>query len=83
MAIHTLHTLGIGVLSTQALATASLTVLQPIRGGARSLSDLKLLALPRLAAERIGVKDLIRQRGLVLEQGRPIDQSASTLARAY
>ena len=37
-----------------------------MRGGARSLSDLKLLELQRLAAESIGVKDLIRQRGLVL-----------------
>lgn len=58
----------------QALATASLTVLQQIRGGARSLSDLKLLELQRLAAESIGVKDLIRQRGLVLEQGQLIKE---------
>lgn len=34
----------------QALATASLTTLQQIRGGARSLSDAKLLELQRLAA---------------------------------
>jgi transposase len=34
----------------QALATASLTTLQQIRGGARSLSDVKLLELQRLAA---------------------------------
>ena len=35
----------------QALATASLTTLQQIRGGARSLSDAKLLELQRLAAQ--------------------------------
>jgi transposase len=34
----------------QALATASLTTLQQIRGGARSLSDAKLLEVQRLAA---------------------------------
>jgi transposase len=51
-----------------ALATASLTTLQQLRGGARSLSDAKLLELQRLAAQSIGVKDLARQRGLVLEQ---------------
>src|SRR6266849_8372301 len=52
----------------QALATASLTTLQQIRGGARSLSDAKLLELQRLAAQSIGVKDLARLRGLLLEQ---------------
>jgi transposase len=52
----------------QSLATASLTVLQEIRGGARSLSDAKLLELQRLAAQSIGIKEIARQRGLVLEQ---------------
>ena len=58
----------------QALATASFTALQQIRGGARSLADAKLVELQRLAAESIGSKDLIRQRGLVLEQGQLIKE---------
>lgn len=58
----------------QALVTASFTTLQHIRGGARSLSDLKLLDLQRWAAESIGVKTPIRQRGLVLEQGQLIKE---------
>jgi transposase len=58
----------------QALATASLTTLQQIRGGARSLSDAKLLELQRLAAQSIGTKDLARQRGLVLEQTQLIKE---------
>ncbi len=58
----------------QALATASLTTLQQIRGGARSLSDAKLLELQRLAAQSIGAKDLARQRGLVLEQTQLIKE---------
>lgn len=57
-----------------ALATASLTTLQQLRGGARSLSDAKLLELQRLAAHSIGVKDLARQRGLVLEQTQLIKE---------
>ena len=58
----------------QAFATASLTTLQQIRGGARSLSDAKLLELQRLAAQSIGVKDLARQHGLVLEQTQLIQE---------
>jgi transposase len=58
----------------QSLATASLTVLQEIRGGARSLSDAKLLDLQRLAAQSIGVKEIARQRGLVLEQTQLIKE---------
>lgn len=58
----------------QALATTSLTTLQQIRGGARSLSDAKLLELQRLAAQSIGTKDLARQRGLVLEQTQLIKE---------
>ena len=58
----------------QALATASLSTLQQIRGGARSLSDAKLLELQRLAAQSIGVKDLARQHGLVLEQTQLIQE---------
>ncbi|MGO8949729.1 MAG: IS110 family transposase [Ktedonobacterales bacterium] len=58
----------------QALATASFTALQQIRGSARSLADAKLVELQRLAAESIGSKDLIRQRGLVLEQGQLIKE---------
>src|SRR5690349_13890906 len=41
----------------QALATASFTSLQEIRGKARSLSDAKLVELQRLAAQSIGIKD--------------------------
>jgi Transposase IS116/IS110/IS902 family len=55
-----------------ALATASLTTLQQLRGTARSLSDAKLLQRQRLAAESIGTKDLVRQRTRVLEQSQLI-----------
>lgn len=58
----------------QALTTASLTTLQQLRGGARSLSDAKLLELQRLAAQSIGAKELARQRGLVLEQTQLIEE---------
>jgi transposase len=51
-----------------ALATASFTTLQQLRDRARSLSDAKLLDLQRLAVDSIGMKDLARQRSLVLEQ---------------
>jgi transposase len=51
-----------------ALATASLSTLQHLRGGAHVLSDAKLVALQRLAADSIGAKDVARQRSLVLEQ---------------
>jgi transposase len=55
-----------------ALATASFTALTQIRGDAHSLSDAKLVEVQRLAAQSIGIKDLGRQRGLVLEQGQLI-----------
>lgn len=58
----------------QALATASFTSLQEIRGKARSLSDAKLVELQRLAAQSIGIKDLKRLRGLVLEQGQLVKE---------
>lgn len=58
----------------QAVATASFTTLQEIRGGARSLSDAKLLELQDLAAQSIGIKDVARLRGLVLEQGQLIKE---------
>ncbi len=51
-----------------ALAAASLSALQEARGKARMLSDAKLLGLQHLAAQSIGTKDLLRQRGLLLEQ---------------
>jgi transposase len=51
-----------------ALATASFSALQEVRGKTRQLSDAKLLDLQRLAAQSIGTKDLLRQRGLLLEQ---------------
>jgi transposase len=58
----------------QALATASLTTLQQIRGGARCLSDAKLLELQGLAAQSIGIQEVARVRGLVLEQGQLIKE---------
>lgn len=51
-----------------ALAAASLSALQEVRGKTKLLSDAKLLDLQRLAARSIGTKDLLRQRGLLLEQ---------------
>ncbi|GHO60569.1 hypothetical protein KSB_90440 [Ktedonobacter robiniae] len=39
-----------------------------IRGKAYVLSDAKLIELQQLAAQSIGTRDLLRQRGLVLEQ---------------
>src|SRR6266851_5675158 len=58
----------------QATATASFTTLQEIRGGARSLSNAKLQELPALAAQSIGIKDVARLRGLVLEQSQLIKE---------
>jgi transposase len=54
--------------SAQALARAGFAVLQDVRGNTRSLSDGKLVELQRLAGQSIGIKDVNRQRGLVLEQ---------------
>jgi transposase len=54
--------------SPYALATASLAALQDVRGTNRSLSDGKLVQLQCLAGQSIGIKDVNRQRGLVLEQ---------------
>jgi hypothetical protein len=51
-----------------ALATASLSALQEVRGQTRSLTDAKLLELQRLATASIGTKDVLRQRGLLIEQ---------------
>jgi transposase len=51
-----------------ALASASMSSLFEIRGKAYVLSDAKLVELQRLAAQSIGTRDLLRQRGLVLEQ---------------
>jgi len=56
----------------QAVATASLTALQELRGRNHSLTDAKLLELQRLALSSIGTRDLLRQRGLVLEQSQLI-----------
>jgi len=50
-----------------ALATASLSTLQQLRGGAHSLCDAKLMTRQQLAAASIGAKDFARQRSLVLE----------------
>ncbi|GHO64462.1 hypothetical protein KSC_033540 [Ktedonobacter sp. SOSP1-52] len=57
-----------------ALATASMGSLLEIRGKAYVLSDAKLAELQHLAARSIGVRDLIRQRGLVLEQTQLIKE---------
>jgi transposase len=55
-----------------AIATASLTTLKELRGNTRCLGELKLVELQRLASQSIGTKDLLRQRGLVLEQSQLI-----------
>jgi transposase len=57
-----------------ALATVSLTTLQQIRGGARSISSAKLLELQRQAAQSIGIKEVARLRGLVLVQTQLIKE---------
>ena len=57
-----------------AFATASLADVQEIRGKNRSLSDAKLLHLQQLAANSIGIKELVRQRSLVLEQTQLIKE---------
>jgi transposase len=55
-----------------ALATASLSALQEVRGKAKQLSDARLLELQRLAASSIGAKDVLRLRGLLIEQSQLI-----------
>jgi len=57
-----------------AMATASLTALREARGYTRTLPESKLLELQQLAACSIGIKDLTRQRSLVLEQGQLIQE---------
>lgn len=54
------------------LATASLSALQEVRGKARFLTDARLLELQRLATASIGTKDVLRQRGLLIEQAQLI-----------
>jgi len=51
-----------------AVATASFTALQEVKVNHRPF-DGKLVELQRLAAQSIGVKDVTRQRSLLLEQG--------------
>ena len=55
----------------QAVATASLSLLQTVRQN-RQLTDAKLVELQRLAEGSIGVKEPARLRGLVFEQGQLI-----------
>jgi transposase len=55
------------------LATASLSALQQTRKGHHP-SNAKLLELQHLAAASIGTKDVLRQRGLVLEQSQLIQE---------
>lgn len=54
-----------------AIATAPLTALAELRKSSHP-SPTQLLELQRLASQTIGTKDLIRQRGLVLEQSQLI-----------
>ena len=54
------------------LATASFSALQEVRGKARFLTDARLLELQRLATASIGTKDVLRQRGLLIEQAQLI-----------
>ncbi len=58
----------------QALAVASTSTLQAVRGYNRKLSDEKLVELQRLASQSIGTKDTGRLRGLVIEQGQLIGE---------
>jgi transposase len=55
----------------QALATASWTALVALRVG-NYPSDAQLANLQRLARDTIGTRDLVRQRGLLLEQAQLI-----------
>ena len=55
-----------------ALATASLSELQEVRGKTWFLTNAKLLELQRLATGSIGTKDVLRQRGLLIEQSQLI-----------
>jgi transposase len=56
-----------------AVVTASLGGLRELRQG-RHPSDAELVELQRLATDSIGVKDVVRQRGLVLEQEQLIHE---------
>jgi transposase len=56
-----------------ALATVSLIALQPTRKGHHP-SNAKLLELQHLATTSIGTRDVLRQRGLVLEQSQLIQE---------
>jgi transposase len=55
----------------QALATASWTALVALRSGSHPF-DAQLAELQRLARDSIGTRDLVRQRGLILEQAQLI-----------
>lgn len=57
-----------------ALATASLSTLQEVRGKARQISNAKLLELQQLASQSIGTKDPAHLRGLVFEQEQLIEE---------
>jgi transposase len=52
----------------QSLATAPFAELAALRQGRGRPSNAQLVELQRLARQSIGVKELVRQRGLVLEQ---------------
>lgn len=52
----------------QAVATAPLAELTALRHGRGRPSTAQLVELQRLASQSIGVKDLVRQRALILEQ---------------
>lgn len=52
----------------QAVATAPLAELIALRRGRGRPSHAQFLELQRLASQSIGINDLVRQRGLVLEQ---------------
>jgi hypothetical protein len=53
-----------------AIATATLSALAKLRIKHSYPSNAKLMQLQQLAAQSIGTKDLLRQRGLVLEQAQ-------------
>lgn len=60
--------------TSAALATASLSALQEVRGKNRLLTDTKLLELQQLATQSIGTKDAARLRGLTFEQEQLITE---------
>src|SRR5262249_7625171 len=58
----------------QAVATAPLAELTAVRHGNGRPSNAQFVELQRRAGQSIGIRDLVRQRGLVLEQRQLIGE---------